>query len=73
MGTGSGSAQYGGVEEWRHAMKNPPPVPGEYSYIYLRWQGFNQLAIMIIKGSYTANTEEPCYTTNHFEIFSDSL
>ena len=25
MGTGSGSAQYGGVEAWRQAMDNPPP------------------------------------------------
>ena len=25
VGTGSGSAQYGAVEEWRHAIRNPPP------------------------------------------------
>ena len=31
MGTGSGSAQDGGIEEWRRAMKKPPPVPGKYT------------------------------------------
>ena len=25
MGTGSGASKYGSLEEWKQAMKNPPP------------------------------------------------
>ena len=32
MGTGSGNDQ---VDEWKRAMKKPPPVAGTYSYTYL--------------------------------------
>ena len=28
MGTGSGNSKYGGIDEWRSAIKKPPPVPG---------------------------------------------
>ena len=27
IGTGSGATKYGSVEEWRKAIRNPPPVP----------------------------------------------
>ena len=30
MGTGSGAAQYGTVEEWKGAIKNPPDSSGRY-------------------------------------------
>ena len=35
MGTGSGSDQYGGLEEWKNAMQDPPPE-SEHSYQPLR-------------------------------------
>ena len=31
IGTGSGTAQYGTHDEWRNALKNPPP--GKYQYM----------------------------------------
>ena len=35
MGTGSDSDQYGGLEEWKNAMQDPPPE-SEHSYQPLR-------------------------------------
>lgn len=36
MGTGSGSGQYGSLEEWKDAMQHPPPEKPEHSYQPLR-------------------------------------
>ena len=29
VGTGSGSAKYGDVEDWKRGITKPPPVPGK--------------------------------------------
>jgi hypothetical protein len=36
MGTGSGSTRYGTRDEWREALKNPPPEQPEHLYTSIR-------------------------------------